>query len=60
MLVEGCDNSDALNRTLNLRKEALRSCLVVRPSVSSRVQISEFVSLLIASVRCINFVFSCK
>ena len=57
MLVEGCGTEEALQRILKLRQEVLKVSLISKASSTSKIQISQFLTLLIASIKCIHAVF---
>lgn len=57
MLVEGCGSAEALSRVLQLRHAALMAALAPRPSATAKAQISQFTTLMVASLNIIHAIF---
>ncbi|XP_042883132.1 conserved oligomeric Golgi complex subunit 1-like [Penaeus japonicus] len=57
MLVEGCTSTNALSRVLQLRHGALMSAVTPKPSATAKAQISQFVTLFLATLNIIHAIF---
>lgn len=60
MLVEGCTSTNALSRVLQLRHGALMSAVTPKPSATAKAQISQFVTLFLATLNIIHAIFGSK
>ncbi|KAK7076327.1 hypothetical protein SK128_000859 [Halocaridina rubra] len=58
MLVEGCNSSELLSRVLQLRHSSLILAVASRPSAIAKAQISQFVTLIVASLKIIHAIFA--
>lgn len=57
MLVENCSTHEALDKILRLRRKALMDAICDKPSATAKGQICSFVTLFIASLNIIHYLF---
>ncbi|XP_068241902.1 conserved oligomeric Golgi complex subunit 1-like [Palaemon carinicauda] len=58
MLVEGCSSKELLSRVLQLRHSSLMAVVTPKPSAIAKAQISQFVTLFVASLNIIYAIFA--